>query len=85
MKHVSATTTNSEQIQTDMALDMENAPSSTNISTPTSKGKQNFHDIAIQIFEKMAKTSTCLMKNFEKANKLLKRVDYQFDHLINML
>jgi len=47
--------------------------------------KQNFNDRAIDIFEKMEITSTCLMTNFKRTNEPLERVDYQFDHLINKL
>jgi hypothetical protein len=85
MKHVSATTTDNAQSQTNSVQENEGAQISTTITTPTSKGKQHFHDRAIDIFEKMAETSTSLMKNFERTNELLQRVDYQFDRLINKL
>ncbi len=90
MKHVSATTTDNVEIQTNSAQDVESAQTSTTVTTttmttPTSKGKQHFHDRAIDIFEKMAETSTGLMKFFERTNELLERVDYQFDRLINKL
>jgi len=86
MKHVLATTTDNLQSQTNSAPDdVESAPTPTTISTPPSKGKQSFHDRTIDIFEKMPETNTCLMKNFERTNELLERVDHQFDHLINKL
>jgi PAB1-binding protein PBP1 len=86
MKHVSATTNDHIQLQSNSTPDGDGESASTTIqSTPTSKGKQTFHDRAIQIFEKMAETSTGLMKNFEKTNELLERVDHQFDRLINKL
>jgi len=92
MKHVSTTTIDHVQIKTNSTPDVESAPTSTTISistiivsTSTSKGKQNFHDRAIEIFEKIVETSTSLMKNFERTNELLERVDYQFNCLINKL
>jgi hypothetical protein len=48
---------------------------STPSSTSKSKGKQNFHNRAIDIFEKMAETSTSLIKEFERINALLEKVD----------
>lgn len=87
MKHVSATTTDNTNCQNNSSPDVDNWPQSATTSTPpsTSKNKQNFHDRAIDIFEKMAESNTCLLKNFEKTNELLERVDYQFDRLINKL
>lgn len=86
MKHVSATTTDNVEFQSNSTPDVESTPTTTTTtSTPTSKGKHNFHDRAIDIFEKMAETSTGLMKHFERTNELLERVDYQFDRLINKL
>jgi len=88
-----ATTIDNVQIQANSTLDVKSTstltmistPKSTTIFTPTSKGKQNFHDRDIKFFEKMAKTSIGLMKNFERTNELLVIVDHQFDHLINKL
>jgi hypothetical protein len=85
MKHISATTTDNMEFQANSSQDVESAPTSTIMTTPTSKGKRNFHDRTIDIFEKMAETSTDLMKFFERINELLERVDYQFDRLINKL
>jgi len=85
MKHISAITTNNCKFSTNFNPDVESAPTSTTMSTSTLKGKQNFTDRAIDIYEKIAKISTSLMKNFEMTNELLEKVDYQFDHLINKL
>ena len=85
MKHVSATTTDNADFHTNSSPDVDSTPSSTTMSTSTSKGKQKFHDRAIDIFEKIAETSTSLIKHFERTNELLERVDNQFDRLINKL
>ncbi len=87
MKHVSATTTDQTDVDSNISPDEDDLSKSNLMSTPpsTSKGKQNFHSRAIDIFEKMAETSTSLIKNFERTNQLLERVDYQFDRLINKL
>ena len=86
-KHVSATTNDQADLDSNSSPNEDNLLKSSFMSTPpsTSKGKQNFHDRAIDIFEKMAETSTSLMKNFERTNQLLERVDFQFDRLINKL
>lgn len=86
MKHVLATTNASEEFQ-GSTPEVDSSPSSPPIvsTSSKSKGKNHFHDRAIDIFEKMAETSTCLMKEFERTNALLERVDHQFDRLINKL
>ena len=67
--------------------EMDSLPESTSIpsSTSKSKDKQKNSDRAIDIFEKMAEIGTSLMKDFERINALLERVDSQFDCLINKL
>ncbi len=52
MKYVSTTTRDNVDFHTNSLLDMDNAPTSTTMSTPISKGKQNFHDRTIDIYEK---------------------------------
>jgi hypothetical protein len=86
MKHVSATTSHMD-FQNASSPEMDNLLESTSTpsSTSKSKSKQNFHDRAIDIFEKMAKPGIGLMKEFERTNALLERVDSQFDSLINKL
>ena len=71
-KHVSATTNDSADFPT-------------NYSPSISKTKVHFRKKSIKIFEKMAETNIGLMNFFERTNELLKKVDYQFDHLINKL
>ncbi len=87
MKHVSATTTDQANFELNSSPEEDTLSKSTTGHTPpsSSKDKQNFHDRAIDIFERMAETSTSLMKNFERTNQLLERVDHQFDRLINKL
>ncbi len=86
MKRVSATTDDTGEFQTSTTPNMINSPHSTSNTTPQRpKGKQAFNDRAIDIFEKMAETSSSLLKNFERTNELLERVDNQFDRLINKL
>ena len=76
MKHVSATITSHE---------VESL--TTTILTPpsTSKGKGNFQERAIGIFEKIIENSTNLMKYFERNNEHLQNLDNEFDRLINKL
>ncbi|KAG0574894.1 hypothetical protein KC19_VG300500 [Ceratodon purpureus] len=82
-KDVSATTNDSANFQTNSSPEIESTPTSTPSST--SKPKSNFQERSIDIFERMAETSIGLMKNFERTNELLERVDHQFDRLINKL
>jgi hypothetical protein len=85
--HVSTTIAGNMDFHNTSSLEMDGLPESTSIpsSTSKSKGKQNFYDRAINIYEKMAEIGTDLMKEFERTNALLKRVDSQFDCLINKL
>jgi len=85
MKHISATMTDNPKFPTNSSPDVKSALTLATMSTPTSKSKHNFNDRAIDIFEKMAETSTSLMKKFERTNELLEKVDHQFDRLINKL
>jgi hypothetical protein len=87
MRHVSATTTDNMDFYNTSSPEMDSLPESTSTpsSTSKSKGKQNFHDRVIDIFEIMAETGTGLMKEFERKNCLLERVGSQFDCLINKL
>ena len=86
MKHVSDTTASHEENQSN-SIPNEVESLTTTIPTPpsTSKGKGNFQEKAIRIFEKMAENSTNLMKCFERNNELLQNLDNQFDRLINKL
>ena len=86
MKHVSATTASHEENQSNSTPD-EVKSLTTTIPTPpsTSKGKGNFQERAIGIFEKMAENNTNLMKCFERNNELFQNLDNQFDRLINKL
>ena len=86
MKHVSATTASNGENQSNSTPD-EMKSLITTIPTPpsTSKGKENFQERAIGIFEKMAENSTNLIKCFERNNELLQNLDNQFDRLINKL
>ena len=87
MKHVSATTNDNSNNQSNSTPNGDIQQQSTINRTPSSssKDKQNFNDRAIDIFEKIAKSSSTLLKHFERTNELLKRVDGQFDRLINKL
>lgn len=86
MKHVSATTDNSKEIGENCTPDSTTDASIGDITPASStKGKLNFHQKAIDIFEKMAENSVGLLKHFEKTNQLLERVDYQMDRLIDKL
>ena len=86
MKYVSETTASHRENQSNSTPD-EVESLTTTIPTPpsTSKGKGNFQERAIGIFEKMAENSTNLMKCFEKNNELLQNLDNQCDCLINKL
>jgi hypothetical protein len=87
MKHVSITTTNNMDFHNTSSPKMDSLPDSTSTPSSTSKseGKQKNSDRAIDIFEKMAEIGTSLMKDFERTNALLERIDSQFDCLINKL
>jgi hypothetical protein len=82
-KHVSATTTDNTKNLANSPSEVESMPSSTPSST--SKGKSGFQERSLEIFENMAETSVGLMKNFERTNQLLEKVNEQFDRLINKL
>ena len=86
MKHVSATTSSYGENQSNSTPNEVESLTTTIPTLPsTSKGKENFQERAIGIFEKMAKNSTNLMKCFERNNELLQNLDNQFDCLINKL
>jgi hypothetical protein len=80
-KHVSATTHDSVDFQTNSSPKVDSATISTTSSI--SKTKNNFQERSIEIFEKMAEIMIRLMNFFEKTNELLERVDHQFDRLVN--
>ena len=77
VKHVSATTNDNSNNHSNSTLDRDIQQQSTTSGTPSSssKGKQNFNDRAIDIFEKMAESSSTLLKHFKRTNELLERVD----------
>ena len=86
MKHISATIASHEESQSNSIPDEVQSLTIT-IPTPpsTSKGKGNFQEKAIGVFEKMEENNTNLMKCFERNNELLQNLDNQFDRLINKL
>jgi hypothetical protein len=56
--------------------------------TPTSSlksGKKNFQKQTFGLFIQMVKNNSIMVKNFEKTNALLERVDRQIDRLIDKL
>ena len=86
MNHVSATTASHGENQSNLTPDEVKSLTKTIPTLPaTSKGKDNFQERAIGIFEKMAKNSTNLMKCFERNNEVFKKLDNQFDRLIKKL
>ena len=84
MKNVLATTANHGENQSNPTLD-EVESLTTTIPTPPlpSKGKGNFQEKAIGIFEKMTESSTNLMRCFDRNNELFQNLDNQFDRPIN--
>ena len=86
MKHVSATTASHEENQSNSTPDEMESLTTTIPAPPlTSKGKRNFQERAIGIFEKMAENSTNFIKCFERNNELFQNLDTHFDRLINKL
>lgn len=77
MKHVSTTNNNNSNNQSNSSLHEDILQQFTTGGTPSSssKSKQNFNDRAIDILEKMAKSSFTLLKHFEKTNELLERIN----------
>ena len=86
MKHVLATITSYGENQSNSTPEEVESLTTTILIPPsTSKGKENFQQRTIRIFEKMAENSINLMKYFERNNELLQNLDNQFDRLINKL
>jgi hypothetical protein len=85
MKHVTASANGSTCIE-----DSTEKPEKEQISEPTStsslkSGKKSFQEQIFGLFTQMVENSSVMVKNFEKTNALLERVDRQMDRLIDKL
>jgi hypothetical protein len=85
MKHVIASANGSTCIE-----DNTEEPEKKQISEPTptssvKSGKKNFQEQTFGLFIQMIENNYVMVKNFEKTNALLERVDRQIDRLIDKL
>ena len=75
MKHVSAITASYAENQNNSRSDEVESLTTTIPTFPsTLKGKGNFQERAIRIFEKMTENSTNFMKYFERNNELFSKL-----------
>ena len=87
MKHVTASANDSVEEST---IDIEKDQNSNDIpistTTPAIKvDKKNFQEQCYSVFIQMAKNSLVMVKNFEKTNALLEKVERQMNRLIDKL
>jgi hypothetical protein len=85
MKHVTASANGSTCIE-----DSTEEPEKEQISEPTptsslKSGKKSFQEQTFGLFTQMVENNSVMVKNFEKTNALLERVDRQMDRLIDKL
>ena len=85
MKHFTASANGSTCIE-----DSTEEPDKEQISEPIpssslKSGKKNFHEETFGLFTQMVENNSIMVKNFEKTNALLERVDRQMDRLIDIL
>ena len=92
IKHVTTSANKSSDQPTTLAIQQENTNFLDIEPTlePTSQyalknGKKSFYDEAICMFSKMIENNSNMVRNLEKSNVLLKRVDRQIDKLIDKL
>ena len=88
MKHVTTSANDSVSVD-DNNTENENdspIPATTTILNSTIKvDKRNFQERCYGVFLQMAENCSLMVKNFEKTNALLERVDRQMDRLIDKL
>jgi hypothetical protein len=56
-----------------------------NSNSSVKSGKKNFQEQTYNLFTQMVENSSVLVKNFEKTNALLEKVEHQMDRLIDKL
>ena len=89
MKHVTASANDSMNIEVS-TMDIQNDQNSNDIpmstTTPAIKvDKKNFQEQCYDIFVQMAENNSVMVKNFEKTNALVEKVEWQMDRLIDKL
>ena len=93
MKHVTTSASDSVSVEdnttdNDNDLHSKDTPIPAMTTTPNSTtkvDKKNFQERCYGVFVQMAENSSVMVKNFEKTNALLERVDRQMDRLIDKL
>ena len=89
MKHVIASANDSMNVE-ESTMDIQNDQNSNGIPMLTTTSaikvdKKNFQKQCYGVFVQMAENSSVMVKNFEKTNALLEKVERQMDRLIDKL
>ena len=89
MKHVTASANDSMNVE-ESTMDIQKDQNSNDIPMSTTTlaikvDKKKFQKQCYSIFVQMAENSSVMVKNFEKTNALLKKVERQMDRLIDKL
>ena len=88
MKHVTTSANDSVSLDDSTTENENDSPIPATTTTPNSTSKvdkRNFQERCYGVFVQMAENSSIMVKNFEKTNALLERVDQQMDRLIDKL
>ena len=85
MKHVTSSANDSVTLEDSTIKNENDTPILATTTTPNSTSKvdkRNFQKRCYGVFVQMAENSSIMVKNFEKTDALLERVDQQMDRLI---
>lgn len=86
MKHVTASANNSTCVEGSKdEVEKEQNSEVVPTSSLKSDSKKSFQEQCFGVFMQMAENSTTMVKNFEKTNVLLEKVERQMDRLIDKL
>jgi hypothetical protein len=84
-KHVTVSANESNSVQ-DIIKESEKRQSlDGNTNSSVKFGKKNFQEQTYGLFTQMVKNNSVIVKNFDKTNALLEKVEPQMDRLINKL
>lgn len=87
-KHVTSTASDTTPVQASQDSDEggnKEQNSATTTSSSQKQAKKTFQDQTLGMFTQMVENSTIMVKNFEKTNALLEKVEHQMDRLIDKL